>query len=117
MTRWIHDPSSADATVGVSWTGSFQSGRWIHDLAYYPEDTDATALDQWAILRRIACHILVDRLPDQGLEEVLESLKSAYEFHSVPYVPAKKQIPPRSVHAKRGRTLTRSSFTVEADEI
>lgn len=121
MTRWIPNPSSGDATVGVSWAGVLKSGRWTHDLVYYPDDTEATAPDQWAILHRIACYVLVDQLPDRGLEEALESLKSTYEFYSMPPLTAKqisaRAIPTRAVPAKRGRTLMRPSVTVEADEI
>ena len=100
----------------MSWVGVRSSGYWTHELTYYVDGTDTTVFDPLTAVQRIACHALVNQVPDRGLEEVLESLRLVYEFYSFPPLPA-RQITAKSVTAKRGKTLARPSFTVGTDEL
>lgn len=95
--------------------GVHPAGWWTHDLTYYFDGTDATAFDQRAALQRIVCHALLDRVPDKGLEEVLESLKSVYDVYALPALPVKRAVA-TSVSAQRGEIRARPGFTVDLDE-
>ena len=87
-----------------------------HELTFHFDSTDTKVFDRLTAEKRIVCHALVDRLPDKGLEEVLESLIVAYQFYSIP-PPSASRITAKPVMARRGRTLARPSFTIEADEL
>lgn len=116
--RWLHGQSSespAEWTTTLGWTSVRNSGRWTHDFVYHHDDTGTTALDRWNALCRIYCHALLDRIPDSGLGEVIESLKSAYEFNSLPQA-SPKLLVARRVPARRGRTLPQPRFSVSHDE-
>ena len=99
----------------MSWVGVHPAGWWTHDLTYYFDDTDATTFDQRTALQRLVCHALLDRVPDKGLEEVLESLRSVYDFYTLPALPAKRGVA-TSVSARRGEIRARPGFSIDLDE-
>ena len=74
----------------VTWHDQTSSGRILHSIEY-ADSTDPTI--PAAALIRIVCHILVDRLPEVALAELLESLRCIYEFHQEQSLPS---LPPPS---------------------
>jgi len=65
----------------VTWEDETRSGRTFHSISYPDATNPATPA---VALVRMICHILLDRLPDKALSELLESLRSIYEFYQEP---------------------------------
>jgi|SRR5712691_266863 len=68
------------------------------------------------VLARGICHLVVDRLPDAALPELLESLKTMFEFYGAPHQPDVSLPSPRRVLSAKvtGRRETRPlSFDAE----
>lgn len=69
------------------------------------------------ILLRLACHILVARIPSQGLSELYETLTDIHEF----YLPQLEQeslllSQPQQVKAEYGTSSIRPEFPVVYDK-
>lgn len=78
-------------------------------FASIPDETGATVFPPQAI-ERLRCHLLLDLLSDDGLQEARESLLAMLEFyHSLAQQPA-LPAPPVIVDAERGETYDRPSF-------
>lgn len=93
----------------VTWEDETRSGRTFHSISY-PDATNP-AIQAVALVRMIS-HILVDRLPDRALPEILESLRSIYEFYQEPQL-----LPPApqvlvSFPARFGGTYVRPTFAI-----
>src|SRR2546425_4843301 len=83
-TLWGLDPFSAGSGAFAygDVTGAGHSVRVfvrIDPMATSPNTQNA----QVAVARGI-CHLVVDRLPDTALSELLESLKTMFEFYGAP---------------------------------
>lgn len=80
----------------------------------YVQRTSAQVEDPYTSGVRYACHVILDRLPAQGLPELCESLRSMWEFYSdrpsssVALLPT----PSKKIPAKRGKTYERPEFPI-----
>ena len=68
-------------------------------------------------LARFVCHILIEKIPSQGIPELYETLQDIHEF----YLPQVEQenllLPqPRQIEARWGTTSVRPEFPVVYDE-
>lgn len=62
-----------------------------------PRATSAGTQSTEALIARGICHLVVDRLPDRALPELLEALKVMFEFYGAPGQQAVALPPPRRV--------------------
>lgn len=45
------------------------------------QETSEKSFDQESFINRILCHIVINRIPDKGLPDLIDSLKDVYQFH------------------------------------
>jgi hypothetical protein len=77
--------------------------------------SDTTELPE-PILKRLLCHALLQRLPDEGLDEAVESLLTMNEFYRLPsYVPP-PPLPRKSTPVRMGPGYVRPVFPVTEEE-
>ena len=97
----------------VSWEDETNSGRIFHSIKRSDATNPAIPITG---LVRIACHILVDRLPDTALIGLVESLRSIYEFYREPL---RLPSPPSAAvtfAAKFGGSYVRPTIAIEEEE-
>ena len=76
---------------------------------YRPDDME------WTML--LFCHWLIDRIPEEGLVELVESLASIYSFHQTRSLPARPSLPSATrVKAVVRDTIERPPFELELSE-
>ena len=86
------------------------SGSEIH--IFVPE-TSKDPLNRSALLARLVCHVLVARMPDQGLPDLCESIGDIYSFYrdrSASHSPLLTQR--QEVRAKLGHAYERPEFEI-----
>ena len=72
--------------------------------------------DEWqALCARLACHFLVDDIPNRGLAELCETLDSMREFYLERIQPTPLLPTVRRVGVSKGMTMTRPTFELEDD--
>ena len=80
-TRWVLDLSKG-STIAY---GDLTSAQ--HNLRVFvsrePLETSPNMRNTQVILARGICHLIVDRLPDAALPELMESLKTMFEFYNL----------------------------------
>ena len=65
----------------------------------------------------LCCHWLIDRIPEEGLVELFESLASIYSFHQTRSLPARPSLPSATrVKAVVRDTIERPPFELELSE-
>lgn len=81
----------------------------------FQETTEVPAINLRQTFQRLVCHILVDRLPADGLGELCESIADVYEF----YIARPKQIQtssqPQQIKVKIGKTYERPTFKINEE--
>ncbi len=80
-------------------------------------DADADPVD-WPeeFVRRLSCHMLLERLPDEALVEALEALTEAYSVRLHRLLPVPLAKPTRTLKAKVGRAVVRPVYPVSDEE-
>lgn len=63
---------------------------------------------------RALCHLLLERIPDEGLTETLEFLVELWRFHRTP-VPPSNPTPVERIPVKLARTYVRPVFPATED--
>lgn len=72
--------------VFLRWDAGVAGMRQTH-MMRFDHTTSRSPQTQAEILTRVLCHILVDRIPDLGLNEMSEALVQIYDFYSMPPSP------------------------------
>ena len=88
-----HDPEweTTDEPYSlVGWLQDIESGQLKHVVAFSPITTAGEYVLPLNAIRRVMCHLVLNRLPDRALPEVWESLNQMAEFYS--YEPTRKLI-------------------------
>lgn len=93
-------------------SGDFPGAHVTHLVSYNLLETDETQvlpIDQ--LLQRIVCHLLVSRIPGQGLPELCESVGEIYEYYKSrslvhPVLPPSHQ----EIPARQGKSYERPTF-------
>lgn len=69
------------------------------------------------VITRLACHAIIQQLPEEALKEAIESLTETYAFYARP-VPPPKPLPPapKSVPVRITGSYVRPVFPVTEDE-
>jgi len=96
-TRRCIPASSIDVDAGslvVQWSGNTAAGGFRHAVRFHPQATFGEAVETWFFpMCRVACHFIVDKIPDEGLRELAETLGDLYEFYA-----ARSEQPPQLRH-------------------
>lgn len=68
-------------------------------------------------LTRYVCHRVIDRIPEQGLQELSESLSDIWRFYAerAPVPPLALPLPTRKLAAKKGKTYQRPDFSLTSE--
>lgn len=91
-------------------TVAFGPARWsIHfDL----QGTTSGIHDFQHLLKRVVCFMLLTRLPNEGLTEVISNLRDVIEFYRSPGEIIQRQLPPPGRSAVRGKTLEQAPLVL-----
>jgi hypothetical protein len=65
---------------------------------------------------RLLCFCFLSTLPEQGLREAAESLKSMWEYYRVPFVPVPSLPAPAGQIIELGQSYVRPAFYVSEDD-
>lgn len=65
--------------------------------------------------QRFLCHVLVERLPQDGLEEAFVTLRDMYEFYATRSKVNALPSAPQKLPAKQGKSYERPSFHIEEE--
>lgn len=85
-------------------------------LGFHLLGTSGTVELPEPILKRLVCHALVQRLPEEGLDEAVQSLIDMNEFYRLPpYVPP-PALPRKSIPVRMGPGYVRPVFPVMEEE-
>ena len=112
--------NSIDITISVTMTTAnvFTVQNVLRDLfAMNSVITSTEAESPQSRLTRYMCHRVIDRIPEQGLQELSESLSNMWRFYSqhpnvgTPALP----LPARKLSAKRGKTYQRPDFSLTSE--
>jgi hypothetical protein len=101
--------------VTLSWRIDTSGGEVQHRFAYrFPNPFDATSTA--ALETRLLGHLMLDRLPDDALPEVLEFLASAWAFYqpSPPQIEAAAER--RLVKGKMTKRYERPAYSLSDEE-
>lgn len=109
--------SAADiGSLQVAWGHPEKGWRTSCSYAYYGAETGSSIYPPRAIVSaRILCHLLLDLISDEGLQEIREYLLEAFKFYDRPSHPAALPSPPETFPAVHGETYERPSFKVIED--
>jgi hypothetical protein len=89
MTRWNHnhpvelevETSGDNAWIELRVAGDTPTGALIHTFALQAAPTSGKQTFGEYLLKRLACHVVIDCLPDEAFDEVLPTLSDAIEFY------------------------------------
>lgn len=115
MLRWGHKQSNLETgTWEALLSEKLEGDETITIGPFYVQGTTTRIEAPLTIVIRSVCHRLLDRIPDQGLPELCESLGRIRAFYSaqkeqtVRLLPA----PTQQISAKLGKTYQRPEFPV-----
>ncbi len=93
--------------VSISWWANLQRATFWHAV------TDVVNEDDTSYQMRMVCHALVDALPDEALDELLEAVTSMKEFYlNRPVEPSLLPAPSLVIPATVTRAVERPEFYV-----
>lgn len=93
-----------------------QPGEALFALGLYLFGTFGTAELPEPILKRLLCHALLQRLPDEGLDEAAESLFNMNEFYRLPHYAPPPPLLGKSLTVQMGPGYVRPVFPVTEEE-
>jgi len=120
--RWSQCQPDADESLAnnpdlwMEWDEEFTGCRLSHTLSVRMRQTgEVTSLPE-AACRRLFCHVLLARLPENALGEACESLSGMYEFYrSLPHVQPLALPRPEPIQAAWGEERERPVFQLTED--
>lgn len=82
----------------------------------FNQETGKGTVNANAYIARILCHMLVERIPDQGIPELCDSVKNIYAFYHERSKPSVPQVTYQdAIRARLGQVRTRPDFYVEEE--
>ena len=115
MRRWVQLPPEWDGLEFgyFGWTREYSGLSISHAMLLRPMEE---AADVSAALGRVACHLLVEHIPDRGMPELCRTLLDMREFYWQP--PSSSKLLPEGerVSARLGRTYERAPFSIDDEE-
>jgi hypothetical protein len=93
-----------------------QPGEALFALGLHLFGTSGTPELPEPILKRLLCHALLQRLPNEGLNEAVESLFHMNEFYRLPHYVPPPSLPRKSLTVQMGPGYVRPVFPVTEEE-
>lgn len=103
-------PNFYNEFVGLYWNNNFIE----HSLKLRPSNT-GEFIDFESFKTRASCHYLLDLLPDEGLEEIKESIEDAIEFYLTKPKNGFAQLSSPSFEIGLGEAYERPVFQIAED--
>jgi len=72
---------STEGEVSIAWVGGNQGEEYDHLIFFGGDATRVTATASPSLPWRLISHMLVDRMPDDGVPEMVETLASMHQFY------------------------------------
>lgn len=104
-------------TAMITWHESRPGGLFAHLFRLEQGTTEAIQTQYLSRLRgRVACHLLISKMPDEALAELCETLQDLFRFYVPPAAASLLLHPPtqKSV-AKQGRTYRRPEIRLDEE--
>lgn len=105
-TRWPDEPHRSAGRFTIAWDSTHDGGQH-HHLMQFHFGTGREMPDRHELLVRVICHLLVDRIPRQGLAELAECLGGMYRFYESQGAHTAQLPAPRITRGRTVRTETR----------
>lgn len=118
MKPW--DPNLLRETVGTpggktsihfGWQDNVSCGIFDTFVTVKPHETAGT-INYGSVISRLLCHVLVNRIPDEGLIELCETLSQIQDFYSDRREPPPPLLP-ETVRGRVACTTTSPPFAFE----
>jgi hypothetical protein len=90
-------------------------GRIDHTVDFHLQGTSGFMEIPETVRGRLACHILLTQLPDEGIPEAVESLGQMYHFYRVPAMRMPALPAPERIHARYGDTFVAPVYPVSEE--
>jgi hypothetical protein len=127
MTQWhpllSPDEAAMQTTVSrelglfeVAWGQPEKGWKTSCSFASYGDETGPAIYPRRSITERVICHLLLDLVEDEGLQEIRDYLLMAFKFYQPsPHPRALPSAEPVSVAAEQGESYVRPSFSLHED--
>lgn len=123
ITQWALIESlnsvQSQGPLTLRWYQDVTGAQFAHAVSFEPRNSQTEPTNYEPLWLRVLCHVLVNRVPDDGLHEALESLSNIYEFHStIAHRAASLASLPEATgtRAKLGESFQRPAFLISDDE-
>jgi hypothetical protein len=101
--------------IGLHWQYQSSNGLMEHSIKIIPTSTGKGIENVECLRMRAFCHFLLDYLPEEGLEEVKNSLLEAIDFYSEPKEILEYCQPNESFEVAIGEGYERPVFQIAED--
>ena len=99
----------------LTWNPQVTGSHLSHKIELPYLQTESGRLFPKNVIMRVACHLAMDRIPDQGLAELAETLVEIHEFYSLE-TSAPPLLPEHHEHsATLGNVFERPEFRFDAE--
>jgi hypothetical protein len=92
-----------------------QPGEAMFFVGFHLFGTSAAVELPEAILKRLFCHALLQHVPDEGLDEAVQSLFDMNEFYRLPRHVPPPLLPRKSMPARMGEAIIAPVYPVTED--
>lgn len=113
----LRSEMSDEAVWGKHWLipQPIQSGESLFVLGFHLFGTSGIAELPEPMLQRLFCHALIQRLPDEGLAEAVQSLVDMNEFYRLPRFVPPPLLPQKSIPVRIGEAILAPVYPVTED--
>lgn len=117
----IIETSGAEGVLGFVEGEQLQEGSFTIDLGNYFASASAQETAKWSMnlsaeKARLLCHVLVDRIPDQGLAELCDSVSDILRFHQGQWISNLQLLPStKTIRARLGQSYERPKIEIAED--
>jgi hypothetical protein len=108
------EPEPSDPVLRFEWDQIVTGGRLVHAITLRQTEAGSSLSEE--DLRRLACHVVIARLPEIAIREASESLAEIWEYYrTLPRVQLPPLLPPAPVQATWGETYESPIFHIDED--
>ena len=76
------DSAQSRSSLTLHWYQDVTGAHFAHFVSFEPQNRQTESNNYEPLWLRVLCHVLLNRVPEEGLQEALESLSNIYEFHN-----------------------------------
>jgi hypothetical protein len=109
-------PTGLNQVAAAEWSQG--NVHWFHGAKLVvpsARDESQCREEQTKLFWRFLCHYFVDQIPDNGIQDVCQSLRDSYDYYR-PAEPTQQLLPQSNTRiAKMGVRSVRPEFTVDGE--